>query len=300
MTNRSTFIPLLVLISAWGLAFYLSCHLANFTNSIGDNKNETTLGGAILGESRLAFSKHFEKKADLYLHQGVEQQHKQAFTNSLFQIMYADISPTRHVHVKDIDAKETLPWLWLSIKMDPHNIETYLIAAYWLSCHVKRPDIAHQVLHTGRINNPMNYEIDVEDGMAYLKENKYAEAFKAFSSALSLWPSKQDPVSEDAIIGKIQILFYLSLLNEINNDIPNALACMKEIQKFEPNDANIQARITSLETGNKPSRLAEQMLHAMLKSSSEAVPCHRDNDHDHECDDHDHCDSCGEAVHYDN
>ena len=36
--------------------------------------------------------------------------------------------------------KEILPWLKLSAEMDPHLIDTYTVAAYWLANHLHKVD----------------------------------------------------------------------------------------------------------------------------------------------------------------
>jgi tetratricopeptide (TPR) repeat protein len=84
--------------------------------------------------------------------------------------------PNRHTHLDEggptddlstsDNVREILPWLELSAKLDPDNIQTYTVTAFWLR-RMHKDKEAEQVLREGLRNNPQSYEILFELGRLY-------------------------------------------------------------------------------------------------------------------------------------
>jgi len=246
-----------------------------------------SVASALLGESRLALSGHFYEMADMYFHKGVEHVHTRAFESGIFQKLLKDISPERHVHLGGQEVKEIMPWLWLAIHTDPHNIDIYLVAAFWLARECGRPDLAIEVLREAQCNNPFNYQIQLDKGCIYLKEKKLEEARQAFDAALAFWSHNENPHSRDAQEGKATILLYRALLHEANREKEQAIKRLSEILEMFPGRTHLKQRIEMLEKGDQPSLLASQYLDVIMKKDGdrrEDAMCPY-GDHEHECED---------------
>ena len=178
--------------------------------------------------------------------------------------------------------------LWLSIRSDPHNIDTYLIASYWFSSKksMNQPDLAHKVLLEGQLHNPGSYRIQLERAMLFLREGNTIGAKRALKAGLSLWPGKQDPESNAAHLGKENLLTYRALLHEVDNEIPQAVKAWGEVLALYPDRTNIRARVGKLQRGEPPPVKASLLWKAFLKQSdSQQADCHRDDNapaHKHE------------------
>ncbi len=75
--------------------------------------------------------------------------------------------PTVHTHLHGGNEREMLPWLKLSADLDPHELDAYLTASYWLRTSLHKPDEAEQFLREGLRANPDSYQILLELGRIY-------------------------------------------------------------------------------------------------------------------------------------
>jgi len=232
---------------------------------------------ALLGESRLALSGHFYEVADVYFHKGVEHTLRRAFENDFFQRIAGEVSPRRHAHIGGQAIKEIMPWLRLATRMDPRNVEIYLVAAFWLAGDAGRPDLAHEVLREAKCNNRFNYRLQLEDGRIYLRERRMEEAKRAFDAGLAFWPSDEQPDSNEALLGKANILLHRALLHEAENEIDEAVAALQEILSIFPERTHLNARIVALKEDRQPSVLASRLWSDMLQQHQELrSACSRD------------------------
>ncbi len=137
--------PCAGIIASWGVAFVISCQLADFpANSCPDDR-QGSIAGAAVNETRSSISAILYEMADAYFHKGAPRVHAQAFLDDPLQKIAAVMSPGTPVHLAGQSVKETMPWLWLAIQADPHNVEACLVAAFLLAGELERPDLAHEV-----------------------------------------------------------------------------------------------------------------------------------------------------------
>ena len=79
--------------------------------------------------------------------------------------------PSEHRHFDSRqEAAEILPWLQLSVELDPQRVETYTVTAYWLSHYVGRIDEAEALLRAGLRANPGSPEILFRVGPAFQRK----------------------------------------------------------------------------------------------------------------------------------
>lgn len=68
-------------------------------------------------------------------------------------------APEKHVHLEGREAVELIPWLWASVKADPHNVDAWTTAYYAANSIVKDRALAARVLEEAKAKNPDSLEI---------------------------------------------------------------------------------------------------------------------------------------------
>lgn len=291
-TDLSRLAPWLILAAIYAGIFCVSCRLT-VTADVPARHGDTSIAAAVFGDARTALSSHFYETADLYFHRGVAHRHKQAFEDTFLQRLHEDISPSEHVHAEGQSVREIMPWLWMSIRMDPSNVETYLVASFWLAGEAGRPDLAIKVLTQGQSSNPRNYEIQLAKGRIYLREGDIAGASAAFDAALAFLRAHGDEQGEGPRIDKAEAMLYRALIYEVDREYAKGAVLLREIVGMFPERATLLTRIESLEQGRQPDLLAESIWNDMLHQYSyEKRSCDReDHDHEHGADG-DSCEAC--------
>jgi len=100
-----------------------------------------------------------------------------------------------------------------------------------------------------RASNPRDPSFVFQLGLLYYRNNQKDAAFSAWQQAVALFPDYSNA------------RWYLSFIYEERGDLASALAQVKEIEKFNPNNELIKERIEKLEAGQRiipPQRLLDQ------------------------------------------
>jgi tetratricopeptide (TPR) repeat protein len=74
---------------------------------------------------------------------------------------------TEHSHLRKGQEREMLPWLKFAAEMDPHQVDIYTVASFWLRTSLKKPKEAEEFLREGLRNNPSNPELLLELAKVY-------------------------------------------------------------------------------------------------------------------------------------
>jgi tetratricopeptide (TPR) repeat protein len=155
---------------------------------------------------------------------------------------------TEHTHLEGGNEREILPWLKLSAELDPHRVDTYTVAAFWLRNSIGKVTEAEQFLREGIHNNPQSYEIWYELGQLYA-ENRHDtfRARNAWQLAVRYWdqaePSKADP----DWIGWEKIVVRLANLEENAGHLDRAIEYLKMVVPHSPNPDALRERIAELQ-----------------------------------------------------
>jgi tetratricopeptide (TPR) repeat protein len=254
--------PWLAVFSLWAIAFSLACRLTAAREATP--AADTSVAGALLGGTRTALSANLYETADEFFHRGVEHTRRRVLDDTLFRAAKREVSPERHIHLQGSGIREILPWLRAATQLDPHNIQVYLVTAYWLAGGMRRPDLALDVLREAQANNPFDYEVHTEKGRILLRQGKRAEAGHEFDAGLAFWPGNQDPASEDARLGRQNLLLHRALMDEMDGRMTNAVRLLKDILVMAPQRMHIQERIDSLMQGAAPAVPASSILESLL------------------------------------
>jgi len=260
----------LVLAILWGAAFALACRLTSPSADglmPGDETDSPATAGSVaikaLSASRAATGNQLYEAADRTFHMGVGVYRRQAFT-SWFTRLGQAIEPGGHVHLHSEGVNELVPWLYLATRADPHNVEAYVVASFWLAGEGGRPDLAERVLKEARANNPKDYRVYLEKGRLALKKGALAEAARAFDAAGALWKRDSGPDKAQAQLDRTEMLIYRGLLYEEDGDVPRALTCYREILVLFPGRVGIRERLTELTETGQPRVAPAAMRQAIM------------------------------------
>jgi tetratricopeptide (TPR) repeat protein len=166
--------------------------------------------------------------------------------------------PDRHTHLDEGGAdddlggsdnvREILPWLKLSADLDPDNVQTYTVTAFWLRIRMHRVAEAEAVLHEGLRNCPDSYDILFELGRLY--DESYHDTDRArnvWNLAIRKW-LKLDPDSQkDNRLIFEQITTHLAKLEEDAGNLPDALNWYQAAQKVSAVPEALQAHIDAVQ-----------------------------------------------------
>lgn len=244
--------------------------------SRGQSESALTM---LLGDGRRMFANHFFVKADVYFHRGYypsifdqgrqqtadakhmmgdhdeedEHAHEQAMDflgkpRDWIDRFGRHFYSSSHSHMdKPGESREILPWLRISADLDPHRVETYIVASYWLRKNLGKVDDARQFLLDGLTANPASYEILFELGKLYYEDkHDAARACNVWQAALRRWHEqdaagkKPDPLLCDDILANI------AHVEEQQGNLPQSLDYLEQEEKVSPQPEVIRKRIQEL------------------------------------------------------
>src|SRR5580658_8976940 len=288
----------LLLIGLFVLSFGLAAGLVPRYQSLERaTKQSDNFFNLLLGDSSRMFANNFFIKADAYYHSGYYPtifDNKQAFEtphmaedtgavashNSGEETSFMgpprdwidafgrNFIPNRHTHLDEggptddlsnsSKVREILPWLELSSKLDPNNIKTYLVMAYWLRSKLNKDEEAEQVLREGLRYNHGNPQLLYELGRIYYENyNKPAQARGIWEAAIRSWLQEEpgvplaerlQPTNENFDNRFIfeQIETSLGLLEEKAGHDDLAIAHFQQAQTASATPQDLQQQINDL------------------------------------------------------
>jgi hypothetical protein len=285
MTSPRTFFLLLLalLVFCFGLGAALQPQFQALENSRHQSNDFFQL---LLGNSSRMFANSFFVKADEYYHSGYYPtifDNKEAFqtphlaedTGAVSSKNHGEETsfmgpprdwidafgrhfiPNRHTHLDEggpaddlstsDNVREILPWLKLSARLDPDNVTTYTVTAYWLRIRMHKDREAEQVLREGLRNNPQSCEILFELGRLY--DESYHDAVRArnvWELAVRYWfKLPVEDQKENKLILE-QITTHLGRLETDAGNLPQALNWLQVAEKVSLTPGTLQKQIDDL------------------------------------------------------
>jgi tetratricopeptide (TPR) repeat protein len=152
--------------------------------------------------------------------------------------------PTEHTHLANENVREILPWLRLSADMDPHRIQTYLTASYWLRGTLDQPDEAARFLHEGLDTNPDSFEILLELSYVYdLNKKNPGVARNVLEEALEKWKEQDVAGLKPSPKARVEILDGMVRVDKELNNPRQMLADLEALAAVSPNKEAIEKTI---------------------------------------------------------
>lgn len=240
----------------------------------------------LLGDSRRMFANHFFVKADAYFHSGfypsiydnrasVETAHivadagtaedhnigeEESFLGRPLDWIDAfsrKFFPSSHTHLDVGGAedehtgqeREILPWLKLSVELDPAREQSYVVAAYWLRERMGKINEAEQFLREGILANPDSVVIRFELGrLQYESRHDNHRARQLWLKALECWDRVEARHPEPDRYMLWTVLSALSHLEEEQGDIAAAYTHLKRAKTAADNGPLFDKRLQHLES----------------------------------------------------
>ena len=269
MNSPRPFCLLLValLVSCFGLAAHLQPQFQAWRGS----RASGDIFNVVLGDSRRMFANSFYVKADEYYHSGYyptmfddnaafQTTHMAADTGAVNDKNHGDehgflgpprnwidafgrnFFPDRHTHLDEGGAaddlsgsenvREILPWLKLSADLDPDNVQTYTVTAFWLRMRMNNVKEADAVLHEGLRNCPDSYDILFELGRLYYESyHDLDRARNVWEEGVRLWLKLDPDARKDNRLVMEQLTTHLAKLEEDKGNLPHALEWLQAAQK---------------------------------------------------------------------
>lgn len=256
-------------LTVFALAAYLS--LGNQLES----RTGTSLTQALLGEARVMLGDRLYKQADIYFHRGLDYKTPEnRLSDSWITRIREKVNPSEHAHAAGkTQIREIMPWLELTMRVNPEHLESVLVAAYWLGRHLERPDLAEQLLLRAQRQTPFAYAVQLEKAKLYLHEGRRPQARTALNAALAFWERTGNPDDEGDRLALAEALLLRGVLQETAGQLGAAAADYRAILDLFPQRANIRQRLNTIAQGIAPDPPAEALLAIVTKHDDQAHHC---------------------------
>jgi tetratricopeptide (TPR) repeat protein len=272
--------PSLILTLLLSLSFSLGCLLQAHSDQWFPPKTHS--GGMmqiLFGDARRLFANQLFVKADIYFHngyypslfdQGRKPAHKEVAEatqggehdteahekemeflgqpKDWIDRLGRNFFPSTHSHLdKPGSERELLPWLRLSAQMDPHRVETYTVAGYWLRTHLNKVKEAEEFLREGWLANPDSYQILIELGRLYDHDlHDSNRARNLWQLALKKWSQQESGKSDSDIFSYEQTLALLGNLEEREGNLQQAIDYLSRLAPVSPDRTAVEKQIADL------------------------------------------------------
>ncbi len=272
-TFRHTLILLLLLAGVFSIATLLQARAGRWTN----RSQSDSILKVLLGDSRRLFANHFFVKADISYHSGCypsifdqarqaeEQENAVAHGGDHGESEHEEkggflgeptdwidrfgrhFKITQHTHLEGGNISEILPWLRISADLDPQRIETYTVAAFWLSSRLGKVDEAERFLREGLRANPNNAEILFELGkLQYENRHNVDRARNIWLAALHWWQEQEPATKKSDKFVFEEITANLARLEEREGNGMRAIQYFELAKQVSPNPASLQKQIDEI------------------------------------------------------
>lgn len=276
-----------MLIALLVLCFGLAAYLEPWFHAWQGNRAQTGDSlDVLLGSSRCMFAGYFYRKADVYYHSGYypsifdnrqafETPHMAEDTGAVnsnnkgeeegflgpprdwIDVFSRHFLPDRHTHLDQggptgdlstsADVREILPWLKLSADLDPNDVQTYTVTAYWLRTRMHKVAEADAFLHEGLRNNPGSYDILFELGRLYYEDyHDTNRARNVWELAVRKWLALPPQVQNENKLIFEQIAAHLGQLEKDTGNLARAIDWFQAAQKVSLIPGALQGQIDAI------------------------------------------------------
>lgn len=155
---------------------------------------------------------------------------------------------TEHTHLSGGRTEaEVLPWLRVAAEFDPHQVEVYTTAAYWLANRLGKPDQAEAFLRRGLRANPDSEEILFELGRLAWQHRRNADrARHLWQAAERAWHAHNPVLNETNRLVLSRIVGMRAQMEEDLGNYEEAIRYWTKLQELSPQPEAIARRVASL------------------------------------------------------
>jgi tetratricopeptide (TPR) repeat protein len=241
----------------------MSCRIGKFDNA--------DFLDVFLGGTRDVLSDYSLIRADLYYHGGIYRKHfedhaitedheddaehrskerssvheaekREAKTHNPLIRLAREIRLDKHRHLQSDEDKEILPWIHYATRLNPNNIDAYVIGGYWIGQKMKDAKKGLLLLSEAAKHNPDSWKIYAQMGRLYLLELKdHKKALTNFVKAYKLFDEKNHDK-----IDRREICLYIGTCYENLRRYKEALPFYGEALSLLPEDTGMRKKIEYL------------------------------------------------------
>jgi tetratricopeptide (TPR) repeat protein len=165
----------------------------------------------------------------------------------LFERIGRNAMITEHTHLEHGNEREILPWLKLTAELDPHRIQAYTVASYWLANRLGKQKEAEEFLREGLRQNPDSYEILLELGKLYWNFEHDAEhAATVWQMSLRRWLQQEPQKEKPNNAALYDLTLGLARYEEQRGDYQRAIAYLERARTISPSPEALDRRIADL------------------------------------------------------
>lgn len=260
------------------LSFSLACRLTSDPSF--ERLASSPALGRLLGYARRAIGDDFTGWADRYFHRGVGHVRQEARMGFL-QRLAEEVVPRHPEHLQGGDIAEMMPWLRFATRMDPHNVDAYLGAAFWTAQMGGHRQQALGILAEAQRENPYDYRIQMQRGMILLQGGETAGAATAFDFALAEVGRTEGIGAEQKAVEREALLNYRGFLYECAGRPQDALRCYREILQRRPG-SRVAWIVRAIEEGRRSRADAQVILRQiMARRITPGEYCHHEEEEKH-------------------
>ena len=291
MKTTRPFVLLLLLLGVLcsGLAAKIDCWFVRWP---GNHEASFDPLDVMLGGGQKLFATFFYREADVYYHSGYyptifdnrgafETAHMAEDTGAIAShnrgeeggfmgppLDFIDrfnrhFIPNRHSHLdeggptddlsKSGEVREILPWLKISSELDPEDIQTYIVTAYWLRTRMGQVAEGERVLREGLRYNPNNPQLLYELGRVYYENyhnlprarNIWEAAVRSWYAGMAGKPDSEKFSFDNKFLLE-QLQTHLALLEEDAGNFSAAITHLEQAKTVSPSPAELQKQIEEL------------------------------------------------------
>ncbi len=161
-----------------------------------------------------------------------------------------EVHITEHRLLRGSEEKEILPWFYYAVKIDPRNVNAYVLGGYWLGARLGEVDEGLNFLREGMRYNPDRWEIYSEMGDLYFyRQQNYSEAIQYYSKAAGLMTDENADRYD-----RRYVLSSLGASYEHLEQFEKAIEFYRQSAVIFPNHKNLIRKINNLERRRKNKR----------------------------------------------
>lgn len=152
------------------------------------------------------------------------------------------INIAKHIHLHGEEEKELLPWFYYAVRLNPENVDAYVIGGYWIGIRLNKPDEAIKFLKEGQIHNPNSWQIYTQLGETYfLGKKDYRQALVNLQKAHGLLTEENSDK-----FNRREVYTFIADCYEKLGQIEKTLEFYRKVFVLFPKNELVQKKIESL------------------------------------------------------
>lgn len=274
------------ILPQWILPALLWCTLLHGSLALGQRaswpgpyQTDSVLYRA-LGGLRGGVASEMVLQADRYFHRGVSPETPE-FARTWLSRWADALQPSGHVHLESTEATaEMMPWMRAATELAPEDVETALLAAYWMER--ADPDIgrAEMILREAQQAHPEDYRVSMEMARFEFRYKRLESGDRWLKRAVSQWPGPLSAQDGDAVRDGVYLWQLSGLVHAYHGRVDQAILFMERAAQAPSSLGNGARRdLEQLRTHPESFSGNEKILARFVRQAH--IACEDNHEHEH-------------------